>query len=131
MVYIRDIFTGLDFLNRKGLFYGGIKGNSFARNHLWLEIILYNLQIIIFFIGSHLCRYQISLAMRAMPGRSAQGTFQTILRNSIVLSGLEIKRPKITKKKLSSSVCVFHKAAKQVILSHFVARKKTAVNDQK
>ena len=47
--------------------------------------MLYNLQIIIF-IGSHLCRYQISLAMRAMPGRSAQVTIvfknflKTILR---------------------------------------------------
>ena len=69
LVFVRDVVTALDFLNSKGLFHGDIKGNSFAPNHLRLEIILYNLQLS-FFIG----RYQISLAMRAMPGRSAQVT---------------------------------------------------------
>ena len=53
-VYSRDLFTGLDFLHGNGLYYGGIKGNSFARNHLWLEIILYNLQIIFFYWQSFL-----------------------------------------------------------------------------
>ena len=73
LVFVRDVVTALDFVNSKGLFHGDIKGNSFARNHLRLEIILYHLQII-FFIGSHLCRYQISLAVRAMPGCSAEVT---------------------------------------------------------
>lgn len=72
-VFIRDIFTALAFLYSKGLFHGDIKGNSFAPNHLRLEIVPYNKQII-FFIGSHSCPYQISLAMGAMPGRSSQVT---------------------------------------------------------
>ena len=38
-----------------------------------------------------------------------------------------LKDLKLQKKKLSSSVCVVHKAAKQVILSHVMERKKTAV----
>ena len=87
---MRDVVTALAFLNRKGLFHGDIKGNLFARNHLRLAIILYNLQIS-FFIGSHLCRYQISLEMRAIPGRSAQVTivFKNVKSNFEVVEEVD------------------------------------------
>ena len=72
-VFLEDILKGLAFLRGIGLVHGDIKGILFARNHLRLEMII-SLQILFLFIGSHLCRHQISLAVRAMPGRSAQPT---------------------------------------------------------
>ena len=89
LVFVRDIFTALEFLYSKGLFHGDIKGNSFARNHLRLEVILYNLQII-FFIGSHLCLYKISLAMSyAWSHSPSDNGFQKISNNFEVVEEVD------------------------------------------
>ena len=50
-VFVGDILKGLAFLNSKGLVHGDIKGNSFARNYLRLEVII-SLQITFCFLAA-------------------------------------------------------------------------------
>ena len=72
-VFLEDILKGLAFLHGIGLVHGDIKGNIFARNHLRLEMVI-SLQILFFVYWRPFHLLPISLAMRAVPGRSAQAT---------------------------------------------------------
>ena len=37
---VKDVLKGEEFLNNNGLVHGDIKGNSYARNHLRLEMMI-------------------------------------------------------------------------------------------